>query len=227
MCWCHPTQWIDPYFMNSVLHTVLADQNGRRLVGEYRGKASGPRIASNRNELVKEWLEQSDAPWMLMVDADMVFTCGEVYQIYDAAAKFDVKIVGGLCCSVDDRGGTRSTALVEKADGAGRVALEPFEEVRGPLPENALVEVTASGAAFLLVHREVCVKIKEYIDSMPDDDPTLGPSKAYPWFGEAGVGEGSVGEDVYFCLQALGLGYKSYVATNVKIGHRKPFVFGL
>jgi hypothetical protein len=69
---------------------------------------------------------------------------------------------------------------------------------------------SATGAAFLLVHRSVIQGIadRKY-------------NEAFPWFQETEMSGNPAGEDITFCLRAELLGFPVHVDTSVKVGHHK------
>jgi manganese transport protein len=87
-------------------------------------------------------------------------------------------------------------------------------------PENALVQVHATGAAFLLIHRSV-------FDAVADWMRQHKPNSPYVWFEDDSIGGGELGEDVVFCYRAQSAGIDVFVNTGCVIGHRKPVVFVL
>ena len=101
-------------------------------------------------------------------------------------------------------------------DGVEQVVPNPVEDY----PRNKLVKVLATGAAFLLVHRQVFEHMRQpYPKGFGTD--SNGVSNPFPWFVE-GTNRGvQFGEDVAFCMRASSLGYGVYVHTGVKIGHLK------
>lgn len=131
---------------------------------------------------------------ILMIDADMTFPPDALKQLLD----HDVPIVGGLCFN---RRSPYQPILCRY-----HPASKEFGEQRYGFcyhyPPAALFEVDATGAAFLLVKREVFDAI-----SLAE-----GPEK---WWERV---EG-LSEDFSFCLRAKRAGYKIHVDTGLKIGH--------
>jgi hypothetical protein len=89
---------------------------------------------------------------------------------------------------------------------AGNGEVSRYEEA----PESGLLEVDATGAACLLVHRTVFEKIAtEYAPPLT-------------WFAES-VAFGQVwSEDITFCVRARAAGFQTVVDCDVKLGHIKP-----
>jgi hypothetical protein len=211
--WVHPGE-VSGLFMQSVLGLLMADeQRGEhsRVLrnGGTIGVTSGPRIASARNEIVTHFLERTTAEWLLMIDSDMTFTPADVDLLFSVADPDERPVVGGLCF-----GGGRSGLMFPTL-----YRLVPGDENRDPIetimdyPPDALCKVDATGAAFLLMHRSVLVKIGEH----------FGPP--HPWFAEGTVYRTmAFGEDWAFCMRAKALDIPIYVHTGAKIGHVKPML---
>ncbi len=219
--------WVTPgtvssRFMDSVLRFVFASagevQLGNRtdhVIAGYKFIESGPRIASARNRLVREFLEEptfKDVEWLLMLDTDMVFDeklLPALFQeVRDSEGKIQRPIVGGLCFG-GGRGKVFPTMyqIVDPKTHGGKSVITVDEWTDG-----AAVEVDATGAACLLVHRGVYEAMHERI------------GEPVPWFAESIYGGAEFGEDWTFCLRARGMGYPIYVNTNAKVGHQKSIV---
>lgn len=164
---------------------------------------SGPRIAAGRNHLVEAFLA-TPGEWLLMVDDDMVFPDDVVERFLKVAHPRKAPIVGGLAFGVG-RDGIFPTLfrLSEEAQSPVRMDAWPLDEV---------VEVDATGAACLFVHRSVFEALAEEY------------SKPWQWFQETTLHGNSVGEDMTFCLRARAAGFPIKVDTSIKFGHVKPRV---
>lgn len=197
---------------------------------------SGVNVARTRNSVVRKFLALRDpAPeWMLMVDADMTFdpTALELLMMAVEHSRTDpnvpdIKIIGGLCVAFGNKGdGSQEIQLIS-------TIFDPGDEAPGiPLPSFRMVpprdvkfksvrQVYGTGAAFLLVHRQVLVDIAAA-------DGTL-----FPWFREDQIWDNRpdvkyqersdlwISEDLFFCLQAQRCGYPIFVHTGVQVGHVK------
>jgi len=209
----HPGH-VDAHFMQSMLNVVAMDhrRDTPRILdgGLVIAVGSGPRIAEARNQVVSQFLAQK-AEWLLMIDTDMTFSNDMLDKIMDAADAEEFPIVGGLCF-----GGGRSGIMfptlyrLRKVENVNESPVQVIEDY----PDDAMCEVDATGAAFLLIHRGVLEKMGEVYKDSP-----------YPWFLEGAVYKGTkFGEDWAFCMRAKEAGYKIHVHTGVKIGHVKPMV---
>jgi hypothetical protein len=207
---------VDAEFTNSLVGTLAWDMmrepEQRQLAG-IRGYRAGVNIAGPRNQIVRDFLEHPErGDWLLQIDSDMTWSPDAVEQMLAVADPEETPIVGGLCFGATD--GHLWPTLYELTEGDEGPYL-----VRRPLAESeigSLVRVTATGGAFLMVHRRVFETIR---------DKGLGTA-AWPWFQEAELSGGPLGEDLTFCLRAGMAGFPVHVATGVHIGHVKPTLLG-
>jgi GT2 family glycosyltransferase len=123
----------------------------------------------------------------LWIDDDMTFEPDAAKRLLE----LDLPIVGGLCFG---RRSPYPPILLYKSTVEHQGYLYRYEYPEG------LVEVEATGAAFLLVKKEVFLRIHEKF-------------KEGPWSNRGW------GEDVSFCERAREVGVKTVVDTRVKIGH--------
>lgn len=160
---------------------------------------SGPRIATNRNVIVREFLKHTDAEYLLMLDTDMVFSA----EVPERLMSWGLPIVGALCFSEDDSG-KAFPVIYKEVDG------RPHRESH--VPTDVRLDVAATGAACLLVRRDALL--------------TIGSAcpPPHPWFEETTHGDWELGEDVTFCLRARANGIPVVVDTGCPIGHVKSRV---
>ncbi len=189
---------------------------------------SGPRIAEARSQLVDMFFAEEQinkAEWLLMIDSDMVFKADLVDQLLSVADPVKVPILGGLCFAGGRDHDPYPTIYREVQaygeDGKPFIAIEPYRDY----PRNSLVKVGATGAACLLVHRQVFVALSK---PHPQGFGTFadGRKNQYPWFAEGTVAPNGepIGEDIAFCRRATGLGIPIHVHTGIKLGHIKHYV---
>lgn len=205
----HPTE-VAASFHESVLGLIMYDFNhGRHVVdgGGRLARYSSANVSSARNGIVRNFLDQTQAEWLWMVDADMSFKPDALERLLADADEKRAPIVGGLCFGVDnDQLFPTLYDLTAREDG------EPQMVRYHEWPEDAMFQVTATGAACLLIHRSV-------LQSMRDAHP-----EPYPWFCEGTLGGAPMGEDIAFCLRAGVAGFPIYVNTAVEIGHAKTHI---
>lgn len=177
---------------------------------------SSPRIAEARSQIV-DLFAGKDADWLLMIDDDMQWTPADVKLLLSVASRDERPIVGGLCFSHDAASGPYAVrpTLWRVTDRSGTV------ELIRDYPKGELVEVDSTGAAFLLVHRQVFAKMRAKFGKLPS-----GADNPYPYFVEGLVtGAGvALGEDSAFCARARSMGIPIFVHTGARIGHVKTVV---
>ena len=196
-------------FMESLL--ALSRKAGGARVDVFLRAPSGPNISEARNLVVRRFLEECRAPWLLMVDTDMVFTSSDVDRLVQAADPVARPVLGALCYSQDGQTGEPQPTMYElvqegRVDGAGQVGFARYKA----WPEDACVPVAATGAACLLMHRDALERVAK-----------ASGDKAAPWFRESVIGAALVGEDLTFCLRCAAAGIPVHVHTGVRAGHMK------
>jgi GT2 family glycosyltransferase len=167
---------------------------------------SGPNISTARNMVCREFLDAQRAPWLLMADTDMWFPADTLDRLVAAADPVARPVVGALCYSLV--GGQPYPTMYELAEaGGGRLAFTRYER----WPEDTCVQVTATGAACLLLHRSALERVEK----------SAGDAAA-PWFRETPAGPMALmGEDMTFCLRCAQAGVPVHVHTGVHVGHMK------
>lgn len=191
---------------------------------------SGVNVSRPRNALVRKFLTMRDpAPeWLLMVDADMKFDPNALEQLMASAQFPDRLVIGGLCVAfgadtTDPSKIALMSTVFDMAEPAPGIDLPAFKVLPAKdVQRKALREVYGTGAAFLLIHRQVLIDIAVMV------------GQQYPWFREIVVPDtredvdwGSrhdywVSEDLFFCLQAHQAGHRVWVNTGTEIQHIKP-----
>lgn len=204
-------------FTESVAQTLIID--GGRHIRHVIGFQSSPRIAAARCMVVAEFLKLRDADWLWFLDADMAWKPEMAQLLFDTADRKNVPVLGGLCFaggrSYGESGKPNMWPTIYRlidADGSGTPGVEPVDD----FPRNELVKVGATGAACLLIHRDVLTKMGKQYARTPD-----GLENPYPWFSETVMKGRQYGEDVTFCLRAQACGFPVHVHTGVDIKHRK------
>lgn len=203
-------------FMESVLDLLVYDtafhkrivSGGGRLATQAGANLSGP-----RNGIVKKFLEYGQADWLWMVDSDMTFTPDIVEKLLEFADPETAPIVGGLCFGFDDRGDIQPTLF-------GLMGEEQHPQVirYHEWPPDAMFQVSATGAACLLIHKSVFDRMRDF--KVPSRDRP-GFNDAFPWFQELEHDGQPVSEDIAFCWRAGIAGIPLYVNTAVRLGHIK------
>lgn len=224
----------------------LADFDRTQGLGLWRGNLwgeSGANISKERNQLVSRFLDLEDGEWLLLLDSDMVFPKETILRLLASAEVTGAKIVGGLCVLIGALGPIPTLFQFRSEDAITAVQYD--------YPDDAQLQVAATGAACLMVHRDVfeAYRVKQKMDKAwlterrQAPDPTLRemfdrdlvhePSEEFGWFQERvrlkyiegaeglDVNEHWIGEDIDFCLRMGALGYPIFVDCSLEIGHAK------
>jgi hypothetical protein len=153
-------------------------------------------VDAARNVLTDLALKVPEVTHLLWIDDDMVFDPDAL----DRLLAHDLPIVGGLC---HNRRHPYNPILMRRppdsATGPGYGYVYDYE---AETDARGLIEVDATGGAFILVKREVYERI------------ALGLKKD-----EGPYTKNEGGEDVTFCERAKSLGYSIFVDTTLDIGH--------
>ena len=171
---------------------------------------SGPRISEARNLLVRRFLD-GDAAWLFMVDTDMVFAPDAIGRLIAAADPAERPVMGGLTYCPGLLGPEPDPTMFQRVDVAGQPGLIHYRHWE----PGECVQVTATGAAALLIHRSALEAVAKTAD-----DP------AAPWFCESRLGGSLIGEDLTFCLRCDAARIPVYVHTGVQFGHMKTTMLG-
>jgi len=204
-------------FVDSLTGTIMQDlgPEGSQRVRGTISIQSGPRVAEARTQIIRQFLQPNyeDADWLLMVDDDMTWAPAAFDELLASADPVERPIVGGLCFA-GERGVFVRPTLYRFINESGDI--EPIFDY----PRDEVIRVDATGAAFLLIHRNVLLMLAHRYGKT---DKGVSP---YPWFVEGMVGAtgSSYGEDIAFCLRLNHAKIPLHVNTAVKIGHVKNLV---
>lgn len=222
--WIHPGEW-SACFGSSIIDLLFWDagHDGRIIRAKHPtvAKETGAaQIHNGRNKLARTLLDETDSDWLFMVDADMGFGPDTVDRLIAAADPVDRPIVGGLAFAQKSAGAAPFYArryrctptLYRMAETDTEVGFAPWFDY----PRDELVEVDGTGAACVLIHRNVL----EAIRGQHGDH----------WFHPVEVPKGpegstEFGEDLSFCIRARAAGFPIHVHTGVKTTHDKGGVF--
>jgi GT2 family glycosyltransferase len=167
---------------------------------------SSANVSQARNSLTAKFVDDHKAAdWLLWIDSDMAFDPNSLDALLAVADPERAPVVGGLCFG-SDANGLFPTIYQMAALEDGRPVTTRMQDY----PTDAMVQVAATGAAFLLIHRSVLVAIREH-----------GFNGVFPWFQETELAGNPCGEDLTFCLRAGMCGFPVWVNTAVKVGHHK------
>ena len=214
VAYLHPN-WIGHNFHHSLMRLQSWDYgHDNRIDNWLMLRCGSGGIVQARNKLMADFLE-TGSEWLMWLDADMGFEPDALDRLLASADPVERPVVGGLCfawkeIALDGFGGFRCVARptifdwVEHEDGVRRfTGVTSYEQ-------DSLVQVAATGAAFILSHRSV-------VEEIAADIPTRGK-----WFDRIRGTDGDLlGEDVSYCVRVASYGHPLYVHTGVRTNHLK------
>jgi len=177
-------------------------------------------LVAARNQVAAQ-LIQSDCDWLLWVDTDMGFAADSLDKLLMVADPVERPIVGGLCFAArqyahDGMNGfwTRPQPTIytwlDNPDGGSGFKIVPL------YPVNAIMQVAATGSAFILIHRSVFERIAEAV--VEETGNRIGEH----WYDRMPAPNGELlGEDISFCVRANYAGIPVHVHTGVRTSHYK------
>lgn len=195
---------VSAYFATSMMAMLLHDQHGPRHITGLLNEWSSANVSASRNTLAATFLDEKTSDWLLFIDADMAWQHDALDQLLATADPAKAPVVGGLCFGASQDRLWPTIYQIAQADGRLKtVRADTYER-------DAMIQVAATGAAFLLIHRSVLEEIRrrKY-------------NAAFPFFQESEMDGEPVGEDLTFCLRAGNADFSVWVNTGVKVGHHK------
>lgn len=161
---------------------------------------------------MQEFLDDSDSPWLWLVDADMVFDKGHPMKLWLAAQDYEADIVTGLAMIWKE--GRYAVPSLFYEDGR-----EGLRLVHDKIPDPGTA-VAASGLASVLIRREVIETMQaprhpdyRWFDFLPNEDLGI-------------QGSEMTGIDVQFFVRARALGYKMVVEPDAKATSLETMAIG-
>lgn len=219
---CYGQSTFTPQFAASYRMVLARDAATKhRVVHEFGHEASGVHVPTARCNIVRSFLTAPSKPeWLWMIDTDATFGDDILERLLESADAKTRPIVGALAFGVrvakDEAGNDLRNSV-----GASPLELFPTLYVWDAegvscinmYPPDQMVQVNATGAHCLLIHRSVLADSRWADDKHP-----------LPWFRVGVRNSEEVSEDQFFCIKAQSLGYPVWVDTAAKTGHVKTFI---
>lgn len=185
--------------------------------GEIKMRCGTGGLIEARNTAATAFIRDETRPdWFMWVDTDMGFEPDSLERLLAAADPVERPIMGGLCFAqketvLDGYGGFRTAARPTISDWVDLDGHKGFMG-RAWYPPDTVVKCSATGAAFLLIHRTVLEKVH---------------AEYHTLFDRVQMGDGQLAsEDMSFCIRAGALGYPVHVHTGVRTTHMKHVWLG-
>lgn len=218
----HPATQIEHSFHQSLMALANWDaahhQRVIRSGGPLQMRCGTSGLVEARNKIMAHLLDVAADPWLWMVDTDMGFPADAVDRLVEAADPVERPVVGALCFGLrqvepDELGGWRTAPFPTIYDWGEDSRGLPGFGVRARYPRDTVTRCAATGAACLLVHRDVAGKLRaEHGDH---------------WFDPVRYQDGRpLSEDLSFCYRLARADVPLYVHTGVRTTHAKQVWVG-
>lgn len=148
-------------------------------------------------------VQRMGGDWLMFIDDDMIWQPDMIGRLVASREEVDADIMGGLCFR---RSAPYQPTLFMR-EGPTSGAYNYLEDW-----DTDVVEVDATGMAFVIIHKRVFEMIAG--GPMPPYDvrTQMNPPEFFRW-------TGMFGEDLQFCQDAKAAGARIFVDTRVQIGH--------
>jgi hypothetical protein len=198
--------WINSNLVVDLLHIMKARPER---FAAYVQVENSTLVTRSRNKLVKSFLEDFDAAWLLMIDADQRLPLDAFDKLLSAAHDKDRPIVSGLVfAKFGDDVAIRPVPTIYRWTGAGFSAIDDY-------PLDTVLPIDGAGTGCLLIHRSVLELLRE------NATESQGPDWA--WFVDGPIAGQWLGEDLLFSRRLASLGIPMHAHTGAICAHRKTF----
>ena len=203
IAWAHGGE-VDTEFALSMIEIVR--QKNKRINAYYAVEGIGL-LSKSRNIIIKHFLDNTTADWLLMLDSDERISVPTFDLLCATADEVERPIVAGLYFAALWNGpALRPVPLIFTA--SPEKGLQPWDNY----PENQVVEIAAAGTGCLLMHRSMLQKLRELMPDNPD----------WAWFQDGPIGSNKwLSEDLMFCSRVAQAGYKIHAHTGAVLQHHK------
>jgi hypothetical protein len=214
LAWCD-NGTSDGKFTEGLVYTVLQSKyNGIPILGAVR--VQGNQIGRQREQLFNSWHKNTDFDWLLWVDSDIVLTEESLKKVWDSVHVKDRPIVSGtyFISKETEQSVMMPHACLFMEDDSGEDYVMKWIH---PLPFNQLMKVDYAGFGFLLMHRSVADRMREFHGDIPLFMETAGSA--------ADNKDTFIGEDIQFFMKMKQAGIPLHAHTGATVKHMKRFSF--
>lgn len=218
IAWIHPGNVSSAFAFSTMRTLVYEIGTTGKCPGLLVERVAAGQIVRGRNEIVREFLSR-EGDWLLFIDSDMGFAPDALQTLLVSAETHNADVMGALCFAQRrarpteyDTQAERCEQVpttyrwVETEDTAGFQVITDYAR-------NAVMEVAATGAAFILIRRTVLETIQTKYGNHWFDQ-IQHPKRSDPF-----------GEDFSFFCRVAAVGGIAAVNTAVKTSHDKGGVF--
>lgn len=168
-------------------------------------------LTRSRNVLVKNFLDETNAAWLLMIDSDQRLELNTWDKLVEAADEKDRPIVSALVFAAffDNDNALRPVPVIYRdLPNSGLQAIDDY-------PINKVIKIDASGTGLMLIHRSVLLTLRE--------KATENQGKDWAWFVDGAIAGRWFGEDLLFSKRLASLGIPMHAHTGAISAHNKKF----
>jgi hypothetical protein len=168
-------------------------------------------LTRSRNLLVKNFINETNAAWLLMIDSDQRLELDTWDKLIEAADEKDRPVLSGLVFAAffgDDNSLRPVPVIYRDLPDSGLQAIDDY-------PINKVIKIDASGTGIMLIHRNVLLELQE--------KATENQGKDWAWFVDGAIGGRWFGEDLLFSKRLASLGIPMHVHTGAISAHNKNF----
>ena len=205
LAWCD-NGMVDGKFTQGIVDVLL--KSGIKFKTSLRSQ--GNQIGRQRETLANHWYNENMSDWLFWVDSDVVVSPETFLKLWNQKDAKERPLMTGVYFTTDN---PEEPLMIPKPtlfnfvdNGDGGFGLNRVH----PLPKDKLIQVSAAGMGFVLMHRSVITRIREHI---PDT----------PLFTELGVGKKFIGEDIFFFALCDQAGVPLWCDTSATAPHMKRF----
>jgi hypothetical protein len=207
-------------FVTSLVMTLVHDAHhqGHIVHHGYYLAHETTNIPHGRNQIVRTFLNETDAEWLWFIDTDQTFDADTLDRMLASADPHQRPILGALVFSYS-RGDAQ-----EIVPTLWTVHNEAFVRITQIPAGEQYLTLAATGTGCVLIHRSVLEAVRDLpVPTRPEI--TFGQT-AWPWFQysdwiNADGHPDVMGEDLTFFLRAAAAGYPTTVDTTIEVGHVK------
>lgn len=168
-------------------------------------------LVRTRNVIVKQFLDDTEAQWLLMIDSDQKLPLDAFDKLCEAVHDKDRPVVAGLVFAAfwTDQQELLPVPVIYRWDDAEGIT--PMHDY----PTDQVVEIDAAGTGCLMIHRSVFEKMRE----MATDNQ--GPDWCF--FMDGPINGRWYGEDLLFSRKLKAMGIPIHAHTGAILPHNKDF----
>lgn len=167
-------------------------------------------LTRTRNVIVKNFLDDTNAEWLLMIDSDEQLFVPVFDKLIATADAVERPFVAALVFAAFYEGADLRPVPVIYRNTPDR-GLQPWDDYE----PDSVVDIDAAGTGCLLIHRRVFEKMREEALENQGTD--------WCWFQDGAIAGRWFSEDLLFCRRVSALGFPMVAHTGAVIPHKKTF----